>query len=180
VTRREVLRLVAAAGEARTRRRQLVAVGAAVLLATMPAALSHQYAKTYALARERTRLEQYRRDLIADNARLRDEIERLQTDDRYLEEIARRQLGLVRPGEIELLVVPYDGTAAAPARGPRGAPPVRTGDATLRVWVGPEAARGSADASAAAQAPPRPGVREWAAAVRDALRRLLLRFSRPR
>jgi cell division protein FtsB len=180
VTRRETLRHVAAAGDARTRRRQLTAAGAAMLLATMPAALSHQYAKTYALARERARLEQYRRDLIADNARLRDEIERLHTDDRYLEEIARRQLGLVRPGEIELLVVPYDGTVAAPAGRPRGASPVRTGDATVRVGEDPEAARGPADVGAAAQAPARLRIGEWAAGVRDALRRLLLRFSPPR
>jgi len=33
------------------------------------------------------------------NARLRDEIRRLHSDDLYLEGLARRQLGLVRPNE---------------------------------------------------------------------------------
>lgn len=180
MTRREALRPVAAAGEARRRRRRLTTIGAAVLLATTPAALSHQYAKTYALARERARLEQHRRDLIAANARLREEIERLQTDDRYIEEIARRQLGLVRPGEIELLVVPYDGTVALPAGRPHAASPARTGEATLRVAEDPRAIRGSADVRAAAPAPPRRGMREWAAGVRDIVRRLLLPLLPPR
>ena len=33
------------------------------------------------------------------NARLRDEVRRLRADDLYLEGLARRQLGLVRPNE---------------------------------------------------------------------------------
>lgn len=78
-------------------------------------ALSVQYARTYSLAREAARLEQHRRDLIAENQRLREEIQRLQTDDRYIERLAREQLGLVRPGEIELLIVP---PSSPPASGP--------------------------------------------------------------
>jgi len=38
--------------------------------------------------------------LLEENARLRDELRRLKKDDLYLEQLARRQLGLVRPGEI--------------------------------------------------------------------------------
>lgn len=84
----------------------------------MLVALSMQYARTYSLAREAARLDQHRRDLILANARLREEIQRLETDDRYIERLAREQLGLVRPGEIELLLVP-EGAAPPPgtARG---------------------------------------------------------------
>lgn len=81
-------------------------------------ALSVQYARTYSLAREAARMDQHRRDLIAENQRLRDEIQRLQTDDRYIERLAREQLGLVRPGEIELLIVPpASPPASSPAHG---------------------------------------------------------------
>ena len=38
--------------------------------------------------------------LLEDNARRRDELARLKDDDLYLEELARRQLGLVRPNEV--------------------------------------------------------------------------------
>jgi cell division protein FtsB len=38
--------------------------------------------------------------LLRSNAQLRDEIDRLRTDERLLEQLARRQLGLVRPGEL--------------------------------------------------------------------------------
>jgi cell division protein FtsB len=155
------------AGEMRRRRRRLTTIGAAAGLLVMLVALGHQYAKTYALAREGARLEQRRRDLIADNARLREEIQRLQTDDRYIEEIARRQLGLVRPGEIELLVVPYDGTVSAPgAASERGTP------AGVQR---PEPSAGPATGAGDAAAPPRPqrGIARWAIGVRDAIWRLL-------
>jgi cell division protein FtsB len=150
----------------RRRRRRLATLGAAAVLAMVLVALGHQYAKTYALGRDAVRLEQRRRDLIADNARLREEIHRLQTDDRYIEEIARRQLGLVRPGEIELLIVPYDGTVAAP-----GAARARRASADV-----PRPLRPALDPSAAGHdagsARPRRGIARWAAGVRDALRRL--------
>jgi cell division protein FtsB len=38
--------------------------------------------------------------LLRGNAQLRDEIDRLRHDERLLEQLARRQLGLVRPGEL--------------------------------------------------------------------------------
>jgi len=38
--------------------------------------------------------------LLEENARLHEELARLKNDDLYLEELARRQLGLVKPGEI--------------------------------------------------------------------------------
>jgi len=87
-----------------------IAVGAA---AAMMVALSTQYSRTYTLARQAARLEQHRWELLAQNELLREEIQRLQTDDRYVERIARQQLGLVRPGEIELLIVPPSGEASS-------------------------------------------------------------------
>jgi len=38
--------------------------------------------------------------LLEENARLHEELARLKDDNLYLEELARRQLGLVKPGEI--------------------------------------------------------------------------------
>jgi cell division protein FtsB len=147
-------------------RRRLATIGAAAGLAMVFTALSHQYAKTYTLAREEARLEQRRHELIADNARLREEIERLQTDDHYIEDIARRQLGLVRPGEIELFVVPYSGTPA-PAGGDLRPRPA--------AWQKPVPERAAQDV-----APPlHRGIGRWALAVRNAVRRLF-RLAAPR
>ena len=83
-----------------------------------------QYFRTYTLAREATRLERRRVDLLAQNASLRAEIERLRTDDQYLEQLARGQLGMLRPGEMELVIVP-----AQPIRQPAGRDRARTEDA---------------------------------------------------
>jgi cell division protein FtsL len=180
VTRHWLLRAAGTASAAHARRpagggpaarrasgRRLATIGAAAVLATMLTALSHQYAKTYTLAREKARLEQHRRDLIADNARLREEIERLHTDDRYIEEIARSQLGLVRPGEIELLVVPYDGTVSAPG-GTASSPMARPDQDPVPRLDGVDG--GGAGAAAAR---PHRGIGAWAVAVRDAVWRLL-------
>ncbi len=112
--------------------RRLLTVIAAVAAAAMIVALSTQYARTYTLARQAAQLEQHRTALAAENDTLREEIQRLETDDRYIERIARQQLGLVRSGEIELLIVPAGGTAphagsSADAAHPAPAPgPLRT------------------------------------------------------
>lgn len=45
-------------------------------------------------------LEERIRALEEDNSRLREEIEALKNDPLYIEKIARKELGLVRPGEI--------------------------------------------------------------------------------
>jgi len=160
---RRPLHAVAPPAEARARRRRLHTMAAACALAVALAMVSSQYTKTYTLGRQEARLEQRRRQLLADNAQLRDEIQRLETDDRYIEQIARQQLGMVRPGEIELLVVPFDGAVAPPGAVPRGAqPPANSG--------------GSADDAAAPR--PRRGVGGWAMGVRDAVAHLLDRFHR--
>ena len=171
---RRRLRAAARRAETRPRGRRLLAVGAALVLALVLTALSNQYAKTYTLARNAARLEQHRRDLIADNARLRDEIERLQTDDRYIEQIARQQLGLVRPGEVELLVVPYDGTVSAPGAARQGGVPARTsaGGASGAAAPSPDAGPSTSGGAASASRPHR-GIGVWATGVRDAVLRLL-------
>lgn len=160
MTPRRRLRAAATGAQVLARRRRLITAGAAVFLALAVTALCDQYAKTYTLAREKARLDERRRELIVDNARLHDEIRRLQTDDRYIEQIARQQLGLVRPGEVELLVVPADGTVSPPG-GPRDggtAPPTVNGPDSLRP---------------APDAPPHRGVGAWAAGALDAMLRLL-------
>ena len=48
------------------------------------------------------------------NTRLRADITRLRTDDRYLEALARRQLGLVRPDETVYRFRHPPGSAASP------------------------------------------------------------------
>ena len=53
-----------------------------------------------ALRAERQSLGQTAFALFQENARLREQITRLKTDDLYVEALARRQLGLVRPNEV--------------------------------------------------------------------------------
>jgi cell division protein FtsB len=69
-------------------------------------ALAAQYLRTYDLGREAARLERRKQELLIQNATLYAEIRRLRTDDRYIERLAREQLGMVRPGEIEFVIVP--------------------------------------------------------------------------
>jgi cell division protein FtsB len=83
----------------------LGAVGAALVVWSL-AGFVLQYAHTYALARDAARLERRRLELQMANATLRAEIERLRTDDQYLEQLAREQLGMLKPGEMELVIVP--------------------------------------------------------------------------
>jgi cell division protein FtsB len=142
--------------------RLLVSIAACVMGA-MVVTVSAQYARTYTLARRAAQLDQHRRDLIAQNERLREEIHRLRTDDRYIELLARRQLGLVRPGEIELLLVP----AAPPSPpGEAGTPDPAQGDR-------PGAQeRGAAGQQAGAGAGQGPGLGPWAARLEAAVEHL--------
>ncbi|TMB51035.1 MAG: septum formation initiator family protein [Deltaproteobacteria bacterium] len=71
----------------------IAGVAASVLLG------EHGVAHLLRLRAERRALGQTAFVLMERNARLRDEIHRLHTDDLYLEGLARRQLGLVRPNE---------------------------------------------------------------------------------
>jgi cell division protein DivIC len=68
----------------------------------------------YQLRREAARLGRERDELRKQNAQLREEIKLLHTPD-YIERIAREQLGLVRPGEIAVILMrPTPAPAAAP------------------------------------------------------------------
>ncbi|MGH2398221.1 MAG: FtsB family cell division protein [bacterium] len=70
----------------------------------------------YRLDRESARLEALKRDLQEQNAILREEIKLLYTAP-YIEKLAREQLGLVKPGEVAILVVqPGPQPLSAPAR----------------------------------------------------------------
>jgi cell division protein FtsB len=89
-----------------SRRRQVLMVCAAVVAVWGTVAFVGQYARTYALAREAAQLDQRRQTLVVRNEQLREEIGRLQTDNAYIEHLARTELGLVRPGEIEFMLVP--------------------------------------------------------------------------
>ncbi len=53
-----------------------------------------------ALRAERQRLGEEAVALLQQNTSLRDQVKRLKADDRFLESIARRELGLVRPNEV--------------------------------------------------------------------------------
>ena len=59
----------------------------------------HGFAHLLRLRAEKRELGQAAFGLFRTNARLRKEIEHLRTDDLYLEELARRARGLVRPNE---------------------------------------------------------------------------------
>ena len=79
-------------------------LNAALLLAIMGVAASaligeHGVAHLVRLRAERRALGQTAFTLLQRNQRLRREIDRLRNDDLYLEELGRRQLGLVRPNE---------------------------------------------------------------------------------
>ena len=62
--------------------------------------------------RENHRLQAEIDGLRAKNAKLSDEVERLKTPD-YIEQMARQDLGLVKPGETSLLVVPAEESATS-------------------------------------------------------------------
>jgi len=56
--------------------------------------------QVYRLRRELKEIERDNKELRQENDRLRAEIDNLRTDRKYIEELARRELGLVKKGEI--------------------------------------------------------------------------------
>ncbi|HEV8338638.1 MAG TPA: septum formation initiator family protein [bacterium] len=79
----------------------LVLIGVAALAVN---AFGATYLATYRLHREADRLSRELGTLRRENAQLREEIRRLHTP-QYIERLAREQLGLVRPGEIPIILV---------------------------------------------------------------------------
>ena len=83
------------------------------------------YWDTYQVRREASRLARERDDLRKQNAQLREEIRLLNTPE-YIERIAREQLGLVKPGEVAVILVapsPAPGGTDVSGAGTRAAPP---------------------------------------------------------
>lgn len=80
----------------------IAAVGVAVAAALYGFGASSLH--VYRLNREAARLEALKRTLAEQNAILREEIKLLGTP-RYIEQLAREQLGLVRPGEVAILIL---------------------------------------------------------------------------
>ncbi len=75
------------------------------------------YWDTYKLRREASGLARERDDLRRQNVQLREEIRLLNTPE-YVERIAREQLGLVKPGEVAvILVAPTPAPSEADASG---------------------------------------------------------------
>jgi cell division protein FtsL len=71
--------------------------------------------RLYHLGRQLAELEHQRDLLLAENRRLREEIRRLH-DPAYVERLAREELGLVRPGEIAVVLVPEPTPSPQPRR----------------------------------------------------------------
>lgn len=86
----------------------LAVLGVVVLLTVT---FGGAYWDTYQVRREASRLARERDDLRKQNASLREEIRLLNTPE-YIERIAREQLGLVKPGEVAVILV-----APSPAPG---------------------------------------------------------------
>ncbi len=91
----------------------LVVGGAAVQV------FGSSFLTVYRLDREAARLEALKRDLQEQNAILREEIKLLATP-QYIEKLAREQLGLVKPGEVAILIIqPRPQPPPRPARLPQ-------------------------------------------------------------
>lgn len=107
---------------------------AAGLVLALAGVFGNAYWEGYQLRREAARLVRERDELRRQNAQLREEIRLLHTPE-YIERLAREQLGLVRPGEIAVILVP-----PTPAPAARPAPEGTGGDgwwARLQRWWAP-------------------------------------------
>lgn len=96
-------------------------------------------------SRQESRLEARIADMKAQNEELREHARRLREDPAFLEELARREFGLIRPGERVFIIQPAPGEtgetdAAAPDAGPGTVTPdVQSGEETGA--AAPDAAR---------------------------------------
>ncbi|MBI3997651.1 MAG: septum formation initiator family protein [Armatimonadetes bacterium] len=98
----------------------MVAVG---VLVVVGAVFGSVYWEGYQVRREAARLVRERDELRLQNAQLREEIGLLDTPE-YVERLAREQLGLVRPGEIAVILVrPTPAPAPEPSSKPAGDAP---------------------------------------------------------
>ena len=82
--------------------------------------------RIYHLNQERQDITRRLEELKVENEKLKREIEALKTDRRYLESIARKDFGLVRPKEV---IFQFSSSAKSSARGPQtAAPEKKTGN----------------------------------------------------
>ena len=86
---------------------------AAIVVAAVLALFAVRYLDVYKLNREAARLAVLKRSLQQQNAILREEMKLLHTPS-YVEKIAREQLGLVKPGEMAVLIVRPPAPPSAP------------------------------------------------------------------
>jgi cell division protein DivIC len=94
----------------------LIVLGILIMLGIV---FGSAYWDTYQIKREAARLARERDDLRKQNALLREEIRLLNTPE-YVERIAREQLGLVKPGEVAVILVAP--TPAPPGPAVNGGP----------------------------------------------------------
>lgn len=99
--------------------RLAVTAGAMAVILVVLIAFGTSFLHVYRLQRETTRLERVKRNLQEHNAQLREEFRLLHTP-AYIERVAREQLGLIKPGEIALMIVrPPPALPSARARAAR-------------------------------------------------------------
>jgi cell division protein FtsB len=91
-------------------------VAALILFVIAAVCGDHGLVDLLRMQREQHELEHTAFDLQQQNERLRERIRRLQSDDHYIEKLARERLGLVRKGEIMYRVTE---PVAAPAARPK-------------------------------------------------------------
>jgi cell division protein FtsB len=85
---------------ANRQRLRVVATGLALLLAFWLVFSPYGVVRYLRIRKQLVQAEQEIRHLQADNLALEDEIERLQNDPSYIEEVARKRFGLIRKNEI--------------------------------------------------------------------------------
>ncbi|MBI3754908.1 MAG: septum formation initiator family protein, partial [Deltaproteobacteria bacterium] len=56
--------------------------------------------RVYKLSKERDSIKNYNEKIQAENSSMRNEIERLKADDKYIEMIARKELGMIGKNEV--------------------------------------------------------------------------------
>jgi len=90
-------------GSPRSLRQRIALVAAAIVSAALVGAVvfgSHGLLHLRALKSEERAISQRIAGLLLESRQLRYRLQRLRSDDRYLERLAREELGFVRPGEI--------------------------------------------------------------------------------
>jgi len=111
--------------------RLILILGLTGVLALALSAFGRSFLQVYRLEREAARLVRVKQSLQEQNAVLREEIKLLHTL-AYIERIAREQLGLVKPGEIAVLIVR---SPADPAAGPGQTPRQQSWTTRLRKFL---------------------------------------------